>query len=100
MNTNIDIINVVTIMSVIITMTFLIHTVLGIYREKRKKKYEESIMSKKELTDYQKILHATYGIEKEREKNNGRHFEDEAIYLNRAEEIRLSSSFFTWVNEK
>ena len=97
---NIDIVDIVTIMSVIITMTFLVLTILGAQKEKYKKNNGGSVISKKELSDYQKILHATYGIEKEREKNNGKDFEDESIYLNRAEAIRLSSSFFMWVNEK
>lgn len=96
---NVDFVNIVTIMAVVITAVCLVRTILEVRAEKRESAVMKAKLAK-EMTDYEKILRATYGIEKEREKNQGKHFEDESVYLNRAKNIRESSPFFTWVNEK
>ena len=50
-------------------------------------------------SEYQKILDSTYWLEHERQSNQGEHFEDESVYLNRAQTIRENTSFFSLVNE-
>ncbi len=50
-------------------------------------------------SEYAKILDATYWLEHERQKNQGEHFEDESVYLNRAQVIRTETCFFSLVNE-
>lgn len=51
------------------------------------------------IDEYNKILNATYWLEHERQRNQGEHFDDETIYLNRAQTIRTKTSFFSFVNE-
>lgn len=52
-----------------------------------------------EDAEYEGILRATYWLENERQKNQGEHFDDESVYLNRAQTIRRSTSFFSLVNK-
>lgn len=94
---DIDFINIVTVLSVIVTIVFLICTISEVRKENKQKKDLVSNI-RIEMTDYEKISQATYGIEKAREKNKGIHL-DEDVYLNRANEIRKTSSLFNWINE-
>ena len=50
-------------------------------------------------SDYKEILDATYWLEHERQRNQGEHFDDETVYLNRAQTIRTKTSFFSLVNQ-
>ncbi len=95
---NIDFVNYVTIFTVIVTVVFLVRTILEVRKDKKE---QENIVSKSEnsMSDYEKILRSTHGLENAREKNRGTHFDDETIYINRAKEIRESSSLFNWINE-
>ena len=52
-----------------------------------------------EKSEYKKILDATHWLEHERQRNQGEHYEDENVYLNRAQAIRISTAFFSLVNE-
>lgn len=95
---NVDFITFVTILSVIITIAFIVTTILEIYKDKKEQK--NLIIKRQEmLSDYDKIIHSTYGVENAREKNKGVHFDNESIYLNRAKAIREDSSLFSWINE-
>lgn len=95
---NIELINFLTILSVIIALIFLVNTILEAH--KNKKEQEDLIVKRREmLSDYDKIIHSTYGVENAREKNKGVHFDDEIVYLNRAKAIREDSSLFSWINE-
>lgn len=91
-----DFINIITVLAVVGTVGYLIRIIIAGYTEKRKqinlKTHIEGM-----LTDYDKILRATHWLENEREKNQGEHFKDEAVYLNRAKNIRESSDFFSWI---
>jgi len=95
---NIDFVNYVTIFTVIITVVFLVRTILEVRKDKKE---QENIASKAEdsMSDYDRILQSTHDLENAREKNRGTHFDDETIYINRAKEIRESSLFFNWINE-
>ena len=95
---NLDIVDTITLASVLVTVAFLVRT---IYEARREKNEQKNIILKREedLSDYDKILRSTYGLENAREKNTGTHFEDETIYLNRAKAIRNESALFTWINE-
>lgn len=95
---NIDFVNVITVITALITICILIHTIISAKAEKRELS-KSRIICQKEMSDYGKILHSTHWLEKEREKNQGEHFEDETVYLNRAKDIRKSSQFFSWVNK-
>lgn len=50
-------------------------------------------------SEYKDILAATYWLEHERQKNQGEHFDDETVYLNRAQTIRTKTSFFSLINQ-
>lgn len=95
---NLDFVNIITALSVVVAIGFL---VLTIYETRKERKRTELLSSKikEEMNDYAKILQATHGIETAREKNKGIHFENENVYLNRADEIRKTSSLFSWINE-
>lgn len=95
---NLDFVNIITALSVVVAIGFL---VLTIYETRKERKRTELLSSKikEEMNDYAKILQATRGIETAREKNKGIHFDDETVYLNRARAIRKDSSLFSWINE-
>lgn len=46
------------------------------------------------MADYDKIFRVTHWLENERGKNQYGHFKDEAVYLNRAKNIREFSGFY------
>ena len=93
---SIEFINIVTVASIIITIWFLATTIIANRKEKRNQTTSMP-KSAKSQTDYDKILQSTHWLENEREKNQGEHFDDEKVYLNRAKAIRESSSYFKWV---
>ncbi len=88
-------INIITVLSIAVTIFYLIITIRGARKEKRTDTV--STPESLKLSDYDKILKSTHWVENERERNQGEHFDDETVYLNRAKEIRESSPFFTWV---
>lgn len=94
---SLDFVNIATIFAAAITAVFIIHTIYEAHKENKQKRKLTSQM-KEEMTDYDKILQATYGLENAREKNKGVHL-DEEVYLNRANEIRKASPLFKWINE-
>lgn len=96
---NIDYVNLITIFSVIITVIFLVRTIWEVRKDKKEQE-KRVINIKNSMTDYEKILHSTHGLENAREKNKGTHFDNEEVYLNRAKDIRESSSLFDWINER
>lgn len=92
-----DIINILTLLA----GALIAYTLCMIIRDKRMSKLKTSISSQKveeALSDYDKIVRRTAGIERERQKNTGQHHDDESFYLNRAEVIRSKTNFFTFVN--
>lgn len=93
---NFDLIDIFSLFATIVTIGLVWNTI----RENRRCKKE--IESRKNgieviMSDYDRILASTRELEFEREKNSGEHFDDENIYLNRAQEIRQSTPFFQWV---
>lgn len=87
---------IISIVCIIITAIFVIHT---IKESRQNDKDAQAAVNeiKTKLDDYNSILEATHEIELNREKNKGEHFEDESIYLHRANQIRVNSPFFSWV---
>lgn len=87
---------IIAILSIIITSWFAIRTI----RESRasEKGAQTSGNDQKAISDgYNDILKVTHDLEFNREKNSGEHFEDESVYLHRANQIRINSPFFSWV---
>ena len=80
---NFDFVIIVTLLSVVVTVVYLIHTILEVRKDKNE---DKNLASKREemMSDYDKILRSPYGLENAREKNTGTHFDDETVYLNRA----------------
>lgn len=92
-----NITTIIAIGSIIITAILAYNTIRESRSEKDKSKTVIDNL-KNQTDDYEDILEATRQLEFEREKNKGQHFEDESVYLNRANQIRINSSFFSWVN--
>lgn len=91
-----NIATIISIVCIIITVIFAIQTI----RDSRKKDKEAQASAdnlKSQLDDYHRILEATIKLESNREKNNGQHFEDESVYLHRANQIRINTPFFSWI---
>lgn len=95
---NFDFVNIVTLFSVVVTVVFLVYTIFEVRKDKNEHK---KLVSKREetMSDYDKVLRSTHGLENARERNTGMHFDDETVYLNRARAIRNDSSLFSWINE-
>lgn len=74
----------------------MIKDIISVRKQQRDVQYQQS---QEEKSEYKKILNATYWLEHERQRNQGEHFDDETIYLNRAQAIRTKTSFFSFVNE-
>lgn len=94
---NFDTLNILTIISCIL----IVYTVFMMFRDKRVTKLKVDMTSQKveeALSDYDKVVKRTAGIERERQKNTGQHHDDESFYLNRAEVIRSKTNFFSFVN--
>lgn len=93
-----DITTILSIVCTIITAIFVINTI----KESRKETVnaqDADIKVKSEVSEYERILEVTHQLEFNREKNKGQHFEDESVYIHRANQIRVNSSFFSWVKE-
>ena len=95
-----DFINIVGVVSAIISLVIGFRTKKEIISDKKKRKEvlknaEETI----EDIDYKRIKASTYWLEHERQRNKGNHFEDEGVYLNRAQVIRERTSFFSFIND-
>ena len=95
---NFDFVNIVTLFSVVVTVVFLVYTIFEVRKDKNEHK---KLVSKREetMSDYDKVLRSTHGLENARERNTGMHFDDETVYLNRARAIRKDSFLFSWINE-
>ena len=93
-----DITTILSIVCTIITAIFVINTI----KESRKETVnaqDADVKVKSEVSEYERILEVTHQLEFNREKNKGQHFEDESVYIHRANQIRVNSSFFSWVKE-
>ena len=93
-----DITTILSIVCTIITAIFVINTI----KESRKETVnaqDADVNVKSEVSEYERILEVTHQLEFNREKNKGQHFEDESVYIHRANQIRVNSSFFSWVKE-
>lgn len=95
-----DIVNILAIISCVFAIVLLYKMVTDITtaRRHRMKVIDKSILTS-EKSEYKKILDATFWLEHERQRNQGEHYEDETIYLNRAQAIRTSTAFFSLVND-
>lgn len=93
---NMDFTNIATILSVLIMCFFLFITVRD-NRKNKRNQTSDGTQSKSDQSDYEKVLQSTHWLETEREKNQGEHFDNEDVYLNRAANIRKSSPYFEWV---
>lgn len=95
---NFDIVNLLVIVSCLIALVPLYKFGKDIiyFRKQRINNENKKLIDDSE---YKKILRATYWLENERQRNTGEHFEDESIFINRAEVIRTSTSFFSFLNE-
>ena len=93
-----DITTILSIVCTIITAIFVINAI----KESRKETVnaqDADVKVKSEVSEYERILEVTHQLEFNREKNKGQHFEDESVYIHRANQIRVNSSFFSWVKE-
>lgn len=89
-------INIIATVSIVITVAILLRTIQDVRTAKKDLQMKET-QAKADLSAYEQILRATHKLETEREKNQGTHFDDESVYLNRAKLIREKSAFFSWV---
>lgn len=97
---SLDIVNIFAVISCVVVLVFSYKIVIDItsYRRNRIKIASKGSRTS-EKSEYKKILEATHWLEHERQRNKGEHFEDESVYLNRAQSIRTSTSFFSFINE-
>ena len=95
-----NIVNILAVISCIVAIVLSYKMVKDIFTAKV---HRENVVNKDnseiEKSEYKKILDATYWLEHERQRNQGEHFEDESVYLNRAQAIRTSTAFFSLVND-
>ena len=97
---NFDIINVLAVISSLV----IIYMVIKMSKDMLAFKRQHSPINRIDQGDtpkseYSQILKSTYWLEHERQSNKGEHFEDESVYLNRAQTISNNTSFFSLVNE-
>lgn len=90
------IIDIIAIVSSIVSFAILWNTIRDVRNTKKNLRLKKT-QTEINLSDYDQILRATHEIETERQRNQGSHFEDETVYLNRAKLIREKSAFFSWV---
>ena len=91
-----DIVNIIAVLS-LLGIVWLFYLILVDIRSRQKKHTSEDPVG--DVSDYKRILAATHWLEHERQRNQGEHFDDEDVFLNRANTIRLKTSFFDFVNE-
>lgn len=96
-----DIVNILAAVSCVVAIVFSYKMVTDIIATKKQlmKVVDKGVLASEE-SEYKKILEATHWLEHERQRNKGEHFEDETIYLNRAQTIRTSTVFFSLVNDR
>ena len=95
-----DIVNILAVISCIVAIVLSYKMLKDIFAAKvHRMNVVDKDNSEIEKSEYKKILDATYWLEHERQRNQGEHFEDESVYLNRAQAIRTSTAFFSLVNE-
>ncbi len=94
---NFDIVNILAVISAVASVVIFIKMTRD-YVARRTLRTNKKIKQTAEGSEYQGILDATYWLEHERQKNQGEHFDDETVYLNRAHTIRTKTSFFSMVN--
>lgn len=90
-----DIMSIISVISILITSFILWNTISKARKEKKDSK-QLGVGKDQALSEYEEILKATYELESEREKNTGEHF-DESVYLGRANLIRKTTPFFSWI---
>ena len=81
------IIDIIAVVSTIITVAILWSTIRDVRNNTKKDLRLKKTQAEIDLSE----------IETERQRNQGAHFEDETVYLNRAKLIREKSAFFSWV---
>lgn len=97
---NFDIINVLAFISSLVIIYMVIKMTKDMLAFKRQHSSVNRIdQGDATKSEYNQILKSTYWLEHERQTNMGEHFEDESVYLNRAQTIRNNTSFFSLVNE-
>jgi hypothetical protein len=97
---NFDFITIVSMISGLIAIFLAVKVVKDIRSFRKQQPPAINVVQVECLnSEYQKILDSTYWLEHERQSNQGEHFEDESVYLNRAQIIRENTSFFSLVNE-
>jgi len=64
----------------------------------KRRKMEVEVMNSLDKTGYSSIKNATFWLEHERQRNQGDHYEDESVYLNRAKTIREKTPLFSYIN--
>lgn len=94
-----DIANIITIVTGIIALIAVIQLIAT---EKRNKRIagQNSKNSYTRMSDYDIVKQRTAQIENDRQKNSGEHFEDEQVFIARAERIRTKSDFFKYINNR
>jgi len=93
-----DLVNILALLSLVATLIIIYNLVRDYITEKKRISDIGKQTNDIEESEYKKILNATYWLEHERQRNQGEHFEDESIYLNRAQTIRTKTSFFSLIN--
>lgn len=94
-----DIVNMMAVVSAVVALIFIVKTFKEALSDKqRHPKAPKAKGTSEGDVEYQKMVNSIYDLEHERQRNTGDHYEDESIYLNRAEAIRKKTEFFTFVN--
>lgn len=96
---NFDFVDFLAVLSCTISAVFAVRMIKDIISVRKQQRIALYQQNQEKMSEYKKILIATYWLEHERQKNKGEHFDDETIYLNRAQTIRTKTSFFSFVNE-
>lgn len=96
---SLDFVNLVAIISAVISVVITLKVSKEILSDRKQRKQvsnkDDEII---EDAEYKKIKASTCWLEHERQRNKGDHFDDENVYLSRAEAIRENTDFFSFVN--
>ena len=94
-----DFVNIVAIISAIIGIVIAIRTLREMVSDRKQRKIvENKIEVDVKDSEYKIIESSTYWLEHERQRNKGDHYDDESVYLNRAQTIRERTLFFSFIN--